>query len=166
MSLDQATIANPPISVVETPNLALDKVADPQLVHAITLPIPAVLSGTTSPPIEKVYSDRIQLVAGARTLDLTALVPGNITPDTDFTGLKIQLLQFTSPENNLADITITPGASDGYDLGGAGMSVTLSPGDTIIFALNDNAPDVGPTDKEIDFAGSLIDDIDILIVAG
>lgn len=166
MAVDQAVIANPPVSVVETPILALDKVADPQLVHAVTLPIPSVLNGETTPPVSKVYSDRLQLVAGALTLDLQALVPGNLTPDTDFTGLKVQILQFTSPETNLADITITPGAVDGYDIGGAAFSVTLSPGDSVILALNDNAPDVANSDSEIDFAGSLIDDIDILIVAG
>lgn len=166
MAVDQAVIANPPVSVVETPILALDKVADPQLVHAITLPIPSVLSGVTTPPVSKVFSDRLQLVAGALTVDLQALVPGNLTPDTDLTGLKVQILQFTAPETNLAPITITPGASDGYEIGGAGMSVTLSPGDSVIFALNDNAPDVANLDAELDFAGSLIDDIDLLIVAG
>ncbi len=166
MALDQATVPSPPITVVETPVLGLDKVNDPQLVHAITLPIPSILSGITTPPASKVFSDRLQLVAGALTLDLQALPQGNIIPDIDLTGLKIQILQFTSPETNLADITITPGASDPYELSGAAMSVTLSPGDTHIWLLNDNAPDVANNDAELDFAGTLIDDIDLLIVAG
>ncbi len=166
MALDQATVPSPPITVVETPVLGLDKVNDPQLVHAITLPIPSILSGITTPPASKVFSDRLQMLAGAFTLDLQALPQGNIIPDIDLTGLKIQILQFTSPETNLADITITPGASDPYELSGAAMSVTLSPGDTHIWLLNDNAPDVANNDAELDFAGTLIDDIDLLIVAG
>lgn len=166
MALDQATIPSPPVTVVETPVLGLDKVNDPQLVHAITLPIPSILSGVTTPPASSIFSDRLQLVAGALTLDLQALPQGNIIPDIDLTGQKIQILQFTSPETNLADITISPGAVNGYELGGAAMSVTLAPGDTILFLFNDNAPDVANLDSEIDFAGSLIDDIDILIVAG
>ncbi len=166
MALDQATVPSPPVTVVETPVLGLDKASDPQLVHAITLPIPSILSGVTTPPATQTFSDRLQLVAGALTLDLQALPQGNIEPPIDLLGLKIQILQFTSPETNLADITISPGASDGYELGGSGMSVTLGPGDTILFLFNDNAPDVAAADSEIDFAGSLIDDVDILIVAG
>lgn len=166
MALDQATIPSPPVTVVETPVLGLDKASDPQLVHSITLPIPSILSGVTTPPASSIFSDRLQLVAGALTLDLQALPQGNIIPDIDLTGQKIQILQFTSPETNLADITISPGAVNGYELGGAAMSVTLAPGDTILFLFNDNAPDVANLDSEIDFAGSLIDDIDILIVAG
>ncbi len=166
MALDQATIPSPPVTVVETPVLGLDKAADPQLVHSITLPIPSILSGVTTPPAASIFSDRLQLVAGVLTLDLQALPQGNIIPDIDLTGQKIQILQFTSPETNLAAIIISPGAVNPYDLGGAAMSVTLSPGDTILFLLNDNAPDVAANDSEIDFTGSLIDDIDILIVAG
>ena len=166
MALDQATIPSPPVTVVETPVLGLDKASDPQLVHSITLPIPSILSGVTTPPAQSIFSDRLQLVAGVLTLDLQALPQGNIIPDIDLTGLKIQILQFTSPETNLADITLTPGAVDPYNLGGAAMSITLSPGDTHLFLLNDSAPDVANLDSQLDFAGSLIDDVDLLIVAG
>ncbi len=166
MALDQATIPSPPVTVVETPVLGLDKASDPQLVHSITLPIPSILSGVTTPPASKIFSDRLQLVAGALVIDLQALPQGNIIPDIDLTGLKIQILQFTSPETNLADITLTPGAVDPYNLGGAAMSITLSPGDTHLFLLNDSAPDVANLDSQLDFAGSLIDDVDLLIVAG
>ena len=164
MALDEVVITAP-VVVKETVALGLDQVTDPRVVNEITLPIPSKLNNTTTPPVTKVWSDNVALVAGAKTLDLQALVNANL-PNVDFTGLKVQALVMSCPSANTGPITVTPGASNDYDLGGASMSVAVNPGDTVIFLFLDNAPDVAAADSELDFAGTGTETFDILMVAG
>ncbi len=164
MALDSVVIANP-VSVKETPALGLDHATDPPIVHQITMPIPLSLTGSTTPPVTKVWEDNVALSGGAKTLDLEALVNDNL-PNVNFVGLKVQVFQMSCPEVNTGPITVTPGASNDYDLGGASMSVAVNPGDTVIFLFLDNAPDVASADSELDFAGTGSETFDILMVAG
>ena len=165
MALDEVVIANP-VSVKETIALGLDHVTDKQLVHNITLPIPLSLDSTTTPPVTKVWSDTVALSAGAKTLDLQALVNDNL-PNVDFTGLKVQVFMMSCPESNANLITLTPGASNGYSLGGSGsMKWVVQPGDALIFYSIDLQPDVASADSELDFAGTGTETFDILMAAG
>ena len=165
MALDEVVIGA--IVVTETPDLELDLVTDPQLTHQITLPIPLSLDGTTTPPVTKVWSDTVALSAGAATLDLQALVNTHtLIANVDFSGLKVQVFMMSCPSSNTGAITVTPGASNDYDLGGASMSVEVAPGNTVLFLFADNAPDVAGADSELDFAGTSAETFDILMVAG
>ena len=164
MALNEVLITNP-VSVNETPALGLDQVTNPRITHQMTMPIPFKLNSTTTPPATKVWSDNVALAAGAKTLDLEALVNDNL-PNVNFNGLKVQVFMMSCPSANTGPITVTPGASNDYDLGGASMSVAVNPGDTVIFLFLDNAPDVAAADSELDFAGTGTETFDILMVAG
>ena len=164
MALNEVVITAPVI-VKETVDLALDQVTDPKVEHEITMPIPLSLDSTTTPPATKVWSDNVALAAGAKTLDLEALVNDNL-PNVNFNGLKVQVFMMSCPSANTGPITVTPGASNDYDLGGASMSVEVNPGDTVVFLFLDNAPDVAAADSELDFAGTGTETFDILMVAG
>ena len=161
----EVVLSSPPLGVREDPDLGLDKVVDPTIVHSMVIPVGASLGPDSTPPVAQVWSDRIALVAGALTLDLQALVGSNL-PTVDFTGLSVVVFQFSCPETNGNLITVTPGASDGYDLLAPSMSVSLLPGDFQLLVLNGTQPSVAPTNAELDFAGVGTDVIDILIAAG
>ncbi len=164
MALDEVIIVNP-VTVKETIALGLDNVTNPRITHALEMLLPAKLDSTTSPPATIVWSDQVALVAGAKTLDLEALVNDNL-PNVDLVGLKIQILLVACPDTNTVAITIVPGAANDYDIGGAAMSWAVGPGGMLIYLSDDNAPDVAAADSELDFAGTGTEVFDILIVAG
>ncbi len=74
--------------------------------------------GTTGPIVTKAYHRKITLVAGAATLDLTALVDTDLT--IDMTGLKLREMFLVSDSANANSITVQPGASNGYTGWGIG----------------------------------------------
>ena len=164
MAIDEVIITNP-VSVKETVALGLDNVTDPRIIHALPLLIPAKLDGTTTPPATTVWSDQVALSGGAKTLDLEALVNDNL-PNVNLVGLKIQCLVMSCPSANTGPITIVPGASNDYDIGGAAMSWAVSPGGMLIYLSEDDAPDVAAANSELDFSGTTTEVFDILIVAG
>ena len=160
----EVRLANP-VLVKETIALALDAVTDPRIIHQFDLLIPTKLDSTTTPPVTKVWGDTVALVAGAATLDLQALVNANL-PNVDFDTLKVQVLLVSCPSSNTGVITITPGAANDYDLGGAAMSWAVSPGGMLVYLSDDNAPDVAAADSELDFAGTGTETFNIIMAAG
>jgi len=165
MPIEEVVISSPPVGVRELLDLALDQVVEPVAVHSIVVPVGASMTPSTTPPASEVWSDQPALVAGVFTLDLTSLVGSNLAAK-DFTGLKVQIFQFSNPESNANNITITPGVSNDYDLMGAGMSNTLAPGDMMLLILNGSGPVVGASDAELDFLGTGTEVMDLMIVAG
>ncbi len=163
MGLEKVIITNP-VSVEETVVLGLDHVTDPRTMYEIALLLGSKLTSSSTPPVTKVWSDNVALSGGAKTLDLEALVNVNL-PNVNFVGLKVQILVFSNPAGN-AVITMTPGAANDYDLGGAAMSWGLDAGGQLILLLTDTAPDVASADSELDFAGTGSETFDILMVAG
>ncbi len=161
----EVVLSSPPLGVREDPDLGLDNVVDPTIVHSIVIPVGASLGPDTTPPVTQVWSDRIALVAGAFTLDLTALVGSNL-PTLDLTGLQIQILQISTPEANASNILVFPGVSNDYDLMTPNLLLNFLPGDFNLMVLNGTQPVVAPTNKEIDFSGTGTDEFDILIAAG
>lgn len=113
-----------------------------------------------SPATDCAFLEQV-LTASAATIDLTALPHMGRTVDA--TGKKIQVLKLAAPVGNGNPITVTPGASNGYDAFGASWSVTLQPGQEVLYKGSDSTPDVGAEDKTIDLAGS--GDTDLLEVA-
>ena len=161
----EVVLSSPPLGVREDPDLGLDKVVDPTIVHSMVIPVGASLGPLTTPPVTQVWSDRIALVAGVFTLDLQALV-GSSLPAVDLTGLSLQIVQISTPEANGNPIFVAPGAVNGYDLMTPSMLIALSPGDFNLMVLNGSQAAVGASDSEIDFTGSGVDEFDILIAAG
>jgi hypothetical protein len=123
------------------------------------------LNGTSSPPVTKVVATQKALAAGVGTLDLTALV-GTNGAVVDLSTLKVQAVKFRNPSTNANAITVTFGAANPYLLGGAAWKFILEPGMEIVVYGNDKTPDVDSTHKNIDLAGTLVQALDVVIVAG
>jgi len=124
----------------------------------------ANLAAGSTPPVTKVAVCQKALAAGVGTLDLTALV-GTNGAVVDFSTLKVQAVKFSNPATNAA-ITVTFGAANPYLLGGAAWKFILEPGMELVVYGNDKTPDVDGTHKNIDLAGTLVQALDVVLVAG
>jgi hypothetical protein len=125
-----------------------------------------VLNASSTPPATKQSSGRVTLSGGVATLDLTSLPDKNGTPGAvTFLGLKVNSFIFHNP--SAANITIVPGASNGYTLLGTAFSVTIRPGETLgPWKGADLAPDVASGAKTLDFSGTLAQQLEYHLVAG
>lgn len=114
------------------------------------------LTSTSSPAVtQSDYHDHT-FTAGAFTLDLTALVDAAGVAFSGL-GLKVQALIIKNPAGN-ASINMAPGASNGYDIFGAGNDITI-PGHAsydnyLSFYFPEGTPDVAAGDKTLDFTGT------------
>lgn len=125
----------------------------------------ATLNGASTPPATKVACFEQALVAGAATIDLTALTGTNAGVIT-MLGLKCQVVKFQAKATNSNPITITAGASNGYDLGGAAWSVVLLPGQAVMYLGNDAVEDVASGAKTIDLAGTGTESVECVVLCG
>jgi hypothetical protein len=126
------------------------------------------LNASSTPPATKQANGTKAMVAGAGTLDFTA-IPGDTADETKtMLGLKLQLAFLKAPSTNANPITVTKGASNGYGLDAAGTAwtVVLDPGQWCLFYLDDNAPDVAAGAKTIDLAGTTTQELDYVLVFG
>lgn len=125
------------------------------------------LSSTTTPAISKIAAFRKAMVAGAATIDLTALTGSNGVA-IDGTGLKVQTIMVKAVAGNVAVITIGKGASNGYGMGtaGAAWSIPMHGGDKATLEKNESMPDIAAGAKNIDLAGTGTDAVDIIILMG
>jgi len=125
------------------------------------------LTPTSTPPAATHAANNVPLVAGAATIDLTALTDWGLNEaDPNATGLKLQILAIKAKATNTAGITITPGASNAYNALGSAFSVTLMAGQEIKFYGNDATPDVASDAKTLDLAGTGTDSLDIEMIFG
>jgi len=125
------------------------------------------LSASTTPPATKHVAKNVALVAGAATIDLTALTAWGTNGVTeDCSGLKLQILRAKATLTNANPVTISTGASNGYAAFGADWSIALSAGQEVTLYGNDATPDVAAGAKTIDLAGTLTQSIDIEMVFG
>lgn len=115
--------------------------------------VTAALSGSTTPPASLAVSFVQALTAGSATIDLTAM-PGTNGATKSGSGLKVVAALFAAPDTNANPITISEGASNGYELLGDGWSVTLKPGQSLLWYGVAQAPTVGGAAKTIDLAGT------------
>ncbi len=125
----------------------------------------ALTSATTATPVTKVAAFQATLSGGLLTIDLTSLTGTNGVAVT-FSGLKIQAYKFANPSTNANSITVAAGASNGYLLGGAAFSWILAPGQEIMGFTNDASPDVAGGAKTIDLSGTLVQALNVILVAG
>jgi len=123
-----------------------------------------ILNSGTTPPVTQVAQFAQGLTAGAKTIDLTALV-GTNGAAVNGTGLKVQLFKVTNRVGNAA-ITLTDGASNGYELAGDAWKVILLAGQSFTFYGNDATPDVAVGAKTIDCTGTGTQTFDVIVVMG
>ncbi len=125
----------------------------------------ATLTGASSPAATKVAGFDLALSGGAATIDLTALT-GTNGGTINGTGLRVEVFKVKALETNSNPLTFAVGASNGYDLMGADTSVTLLPGQQVMFLGNDAAPSIGSGDKTIDFTGTLAEGAEVMVLMG
>lgn len=122
------------------------------------------LGPSTTPPAAEISAGKLALVAGALTIDLTALAgsQGNI----DGTGKRVQILKVVNPAGN-NPITLKAGAANGYNLGNdANWRITLPGGDEVTLKFNGTNPVIAAGAKDIDVTGTLTESFDITIILG
>lgn len=156
--------------VEEVPALLLDLIgSNPTLNHEVSGTKSGELDGTTSTApqftLDDVFSDRRSLVAGALTLDLTALV-STLGTTKNFTGKKVKGIIIMPSVNNTAGIVVKDGASNAYLIWGSTTGeITAWPGLPIMQLFGNNLAAVGASVKNIDFSSSDTDaEFDIILV--
>lgn len=107
------------------------------------------LTSTSTPAVTKSWHSQVTLSAGAKTLDLTALVD-QILGTVSMSGLKLISLDVVADQANTDPITIAPGAIDGYTGWAAGL--TVGPGDIQSLGPLHSTIAIDGTHKSIDLA--------------
>lgn len=108
------------LTAVETLDASGEVVtANPEQIHSIVASGsygggPRTLDASTAPPVSKIHSKEYTLSAGAKTLDLTALVRGGDFGTVDFTGLRLRALKIVTPSTNNAGLVVTQGDTNPY----------------------------------------------------
>ncbi len=114
----------------------------------------------------------VALVAGAATVDLTAL-PGPVDAATcgpAGAATAVQAIKIAAPTTNLHSIAVTPSTINGYAASGkgfifaSGQSVELAPGDEILW--KGTAPTVGSACRDLTLTGSGTDVLNFAIILG
>lgn len=121
------------------------------------------LNASSTVPATKSALFSQALSSGTATIDLTAL--DGITGTVDCTGLKVQVFKIKNPVGNAA-LTVSEGASNGYELMGNAFTAILLAGQHLTFYGNDATPDVGASAKNIDLSGTGSETCEITVVAG
>lgn len=125
-------------------------------------------NGSSSPPGVYYSSQVVALVAGAKTLDLTALL-GGLQGVIDATGKKLQVLRIRGEADGTnAALTISEGAANPYELFGAANPIVYPAGCTKAwtFEFDDKLADVAAGAKNISLAGTGTDSYFIEIILG
>lgn len=123
------------------------------------------INASSSQPATKVASFEKDMSGGAATIDLTALTGTNGATVT-LSGLKVQAIKVKAKAANSNVLTLTEGASNGYELAGSGWTVALLPSQEFMFWGHDATPDVGGAAKEIDIAGTDTQGVEVIVVGG
>jgi hypothetical protein len=126
------------------------------------------LSETQTPggavPVTKVVATEVALIAGAKTLDFTAIA-GTNGRTHDMSALRLQHLILKNKTGNAA-MTFEVGASNGYTGLGSAFSVTLAAKQAIIFIGQEGAAEVAAGVKTIDITGTGTEIFEIIAVFG
>lgn len=146
----------PSINLTAVETRSFDAASNSTIIHSGFNVAGPKLSATTTPPVSVVSYQTYALVAGAKTIDLRALLD-SVDAAIDCNGLKVQTVIIVNPNGNSA-LNVAPGASNPYPLLGAGNDFTLpaaTAGDVVAaFVLPEGTPDVSGTVKTIDFTGT------------
>lgn len=154
------------ITVIETPtaNAAWIKASD-STITIDGLNLEKGLNAGSTPPASKHAASTATMTAGAKTIDLTAIVGLN-GGNVDGTGLKVRAFKFRAPLTNANPVTLAVGAANGYELLGSDWKVTLQPGQEAQGYLADGAPVIGGGAKTIDVSGTGAQGVDVQILMG
>ena len=140
-----------------TPTLDLkgDDSITGQTVNATALNPSQTTYTQTANPKAKYYSGKkYALVAGALTIDLTAL--SGLQASINGTGLKVQALRVRGCATGNGKLTISEGAANPYELFGGANPIEYPAGNTYAwqFEFGDKLGAIGAGAKNIDLAGT------------
>lgn len=122
----------------------------------------ATYTGATTPAVSKIAEKLIALVAGALTIDLTALAGYSANGGTvDATGLKLQFMRVKNLGANA--MTFATGGANGYNFGGP---VTVQPGGLVLIAGNSGLPAVAAGVKNIGVTGTGTQTAEVTLIFG
>jgi hypothetical protein len=136
--------------------------ADDLITHYINLD--ESLSASSSVVPSKGIAVEVALIAGAKTLDLTAL-SGTLGSTVTMSGLKLQHLIIKNKTGN-GDMVFTEGATNGYEAMGNAWKITLKAGQYFAFNGLDLTPDVSGSAKDIDVTGTGTQSFQIFAIFG
>ena len=152
------------MAVTITPNILMtasetladgvDAIQSPTFAHSQFNVSGVTLNGTSTPPVSKPSYQTYALVAGALTVDLTALLGINDAAVNANT-LDMVTLILINPKGNGA-LTMAPGAANDYQWMSTHSLVlpgSANQDNWVAFSL-DGLGAVGATDKNIDFSGT------------
>lgn len=158
------TSLNLVMTSTETLSAGVDGATNPAITHDGFNLSGVNLSATSTPPVSIASYQTYALVAGAKTIDLTALEGVNDVTQ-DCTGLKLQGIVIENPSGNNT-MTVGDGAANGYQLFGSAVDVQVPAGSTLVMYFVDTLPDVAAGAKNIDISGTLTESINIGMVLG
>ena len=118
------------------------------------------------PPASKVAAGQVNMIAGAGSIDLTALALGAQGTVVDMTGMRVQFIKVKALAGNANPITISKSVANGYDGFGASFSLSLAPGGEMLLRGNDGGNDVAAGNKGLTLAGTGTQGIALEVVAG
>lgn len=123
------------------------------------------LNGSSTPDAEMHAAMQVAMVAGAATIDFTALTRHG-GGAVSFSGKNVRSVVLQNPATNANDITINVGAANGLALFGAASKVVLKPGDVIGAYFGATGPAVAAGTKNIDITGTGTQVLNLIAVAG
>ena len=123
--------------------------------------------GTTGsgPAVTADFHGKVSLIAGALTLDLTAL-PDAILGTTTMVGLKLRHIQLSAPSTNAGPLTIKPGAANAYNLWVGAGGLILAAGDSQVLGPLNGSPAVAAGVKNLDLSGTGTDSLSVVLGFG
>lgn len=118
-------------------------------------------------PATKYSAGRLTLSSGSGSIDLTSLPDANgVAAAVTFSGLKVNAVKFRNLSTNANNMTLTEGASNGYELHGNAWTILLRPGEEYLWKGVDGAADVSGSTKTIDVSGTGSQVLEFELVAG
>lgn len=140
------------LTVIEALSAGVAAASDKSVTHSV-FNTTATKTAVSTPPVTQVAAFDQALVGGAATIDLTNLSGTNLAAVVG-TGLRIQFLKLKAATANANPITISKGASNGYNGFGANFNLELAPGGEALLFANDAGGDVAAGNKTLDLAGT------------
>ena len=152
------------LTVVEVLSANVADLADKSITHSSYNTILSAQGSGSTPPVTGNSGGEIALIAGAKSIDLRALVAADAVLDGN--GKRLQFLRLRNKSVNANPMTFAKGASNGYDGLGSAFSITLVPGAELLIRLNDGGNDIGDGNKTIDVTGTSAQIIEAELVIG
>lgn len=151
------------LTVIETLAVGVPAASTPSITHS-GYNTTEKLNSSSTPAATKAVANSYAMTAGAKTLDLTALV-GTNGATVDGTGLDVVAFKVINPAGNSA-LVVKFGASNPYLFGAdAAWRHTLKAGDELLLLGRTN-PTIGSGAKNIDFSGTGTESFQVVIVMG